>query len=89
MELQRTLDRLCKWAKFNVSKCYVMYIGHSNPKHQYRYSMNGSVLLPTVEERDIGVTVRGVRRGGARAPPPWVWRLPPPPPPKLREVLVH
>jgi len=60
VELQGSLDRLCKWAEtwgmaFNVTKCHVMHIGKNNVKHTY--NMSGKVLGITEEERDIGVTV--------------------------------
>ena len=59
-ELQSSLDRLCNWATnwgmaFNVAKCHVMHVGRANPG--YQYSMNGTVLKISEEERDIGVTV--------------------------------
>ena len=59
-ELQGTLNRLCEWAtewgmSFNVAKCHVMHMGRNNPRHIY--TMAGSVLSVTEEERDIGVTV--------------------------------
>ena len=58
--LQNSLDRLCNWAKkwgmaFNVTKCHVMHVGRANPA--YQYSMNGTILKTSEEERDIGVTV--------------------------------
>jgi len=59
-ELQEALDQLCIWAEkwgmvFNVGKCKVMHMGHSNPA--FNYTMNGQVLEETKEERDIGVIV--------------------------------
>ncbi len=56
-ELQEALDKLCHWAdrwgmEFNVSKCKVMHMGHSNQKHDYY--MNGQQLEKSEEERDIG-----------------------------------
>jgi ribonuclease P/MRP protein subunit RPP40 len=63
-ELQEALDRLCEWAsmwgmQFNVSKCKVMHMGHTNPK--FSYSMNGHELEETEEERDIGVVISSNR----------------------------
>ena len=58
--LQGTLDELASWAQrwgmaFNVQKCKVMHVGSKNK--QYEYSMNNSVLVKTVEERDLGVVM--------------------------------
>lgn len=57
-KLQIALDRLCEWARkwgmsFNVKKCKVMHIGHSNKKRDY--TMEGQQLEKTLEEKDIGV----------------------------------
>ena len=38
---------------FNVQKCKIMHVGHSNPQHEY--SMGGGKLETTEEERDLGV----------------------------------
>ena len=59
-DLQKCIDDLVSWAEawgmqFNVKKCKVMHIGRNNPKAQY--TMNGTVLESTDEERDIGVNV--------------------------------
>ena len=59
-ELQEALDRLCNWARewgmeFNVAKCKVMHLGHTNPK--FSYSMNGQKLEESLEEKDIGVVI--------------------------------
>jgi hypothetical protein len=59
-KLQAALDGLCDWSQkwgmeFNIPKCKVMHLGAKNPKNEY--SMNGSKLLSTTEEKDIGVTV--------------------------------
>ena len=56
--LQAALDSLLDWAArwgmtFNVQKCKVMHVGRSNPCHQY--SMAGTRLERTTEERDLGV----------------------------------
>ena len=58
--LQESLDKLCEWARrwgmaFNVAKCHVMHVGRANPS--YQYTMNGTVLKVSEEERDIGVTI--------------------------------
>jgi hypothetical protein len=49
---------------FNVGKCKVMHVGPRNPG--YEYSMGGTVLKTTVEERDIGVTVSSSLKPGAQ-----------------------
>ncbi len=58
--LQDALDSLVTWAndwgmQFNVSKCKVMHLGNSNPKHVYK--MTGVPLAVTTEEKDVGVLV--------------------------------
>jgi hypothetical protein len=59
-KLQAAIDGLCDWSQkwgmeFNIPKCKVMHLGAKNPKNEY--SINGSKLLSTTEEKDIGVTV--------------------------------
>ncbi|CAM4478002.1 unnamed protein product [Lepidochelys kempii] len=59
-ELQKDLSKLGDWAtkwqmKFNVDKCKVMHIGKHNPN--YTYTMMGSKLAVTTQERDLGVIV--------------------------------
>ena len=41
--------------EFNVDKCKIMHLGHNNPKTTY--SMGGSNLEETEEERDLGVLI--------------------------------
>jgi hypothetical protein len=58
--LQGCLDQLTGWAQtwgmeFNVKKCKVMHLGNRNPG--YKYTMAGTELGTTKEERDIGVMV--------------------------------
>ena len=58
--LQKDLQELDKWAvkwkmSFNVNKCKIMHLGHDNPKHEY--SLNGTKLAETCEEKDLGVLV--------------------------------
>jgi Reverse transcriptase (RNA-dependent DNA polymerase) len=58
--LQSALDRLMAWAArwgmlFNVKKCKVMHLGRNNSRADY--TMGGSVLEKTVEEKDLGVIV--------------------------------
>ncbi|CAM5079620.1 unnamed protein product [Natator depressus] len=59
-ELQKDLTKLGDWAtkwqmKFNVDKCKVMHIGKRNPN--CTYTMMGSKLAVTTQERDLGVIV--------------------------------
>jgi hypothetical protein len=61
LELQATLDRLCRWADtwgmmFNVQKCHVMHVGRNNIKA--KYTMNGHQHASTEAERDVGVIFR-------------------------------
>ena len=58
--LQRDLDNVRNWAdrwkmEFNVDKCKIMHLGNTNPGHTY--TMNGTNLTTTTEERDLGVLV--------------------------------
>ena len=58
--LQDALDSLCNWAerwemKFNVEKCHVLHLGRTNERRIY--SMNGTQLITTEMEKDIGVLV--------------------------------
>ena len=57
--LQADLNTLQKWSEqnempFNVSKCKVLHIGKKN--HKFNYSINGTTLMNTDEEKDLGVT---------------------------------
>ena len=57
-KLQAALDSLTGWADqwgmaFNIQKCKIMHVGHSNPGHEY--TMRGTKLEETEEERDLGV----------------------------------
>ena len=59
-QLQAALDDLMRWSEkwgmeFNVKKCKVMHVGHTNPHHSY--TMGGTKLAETVEERDLGVVM--------------------------------
>jgi ribonuclease P/MRP protein subunit RPP40 len=67
--LQQCLDKMTAWAKewgmaFNISKCKVMHLGPRNPCHTY--TMSGTALSTTTEERDIGVTVSSNLHPGAQ-----------------------
>ena len=41
---------------YNKSKCHVLHIRNNNPK--YIYHLNGHILNPTNEEKDLGVLIR-------------------------------
>ena len=58
--LQKDLNNVKDWAakwkmEFNVDKCKIMHLRHSNPKHEYY--MGGTTLEVTKEEKDLGVLV--------------------------------
>ena len=58
--LQRDLNSVKNWAsrwkmEFNVDKCKIMHLGATNPKHTY--TMGGTNLAVTSEERDLGVLI--------------------------------
>ena len=58
--LQKDLDTITNWAKkwkmeFNVDKCKIMHLGNQNLKHTY--SMDGTNLTITKEEKDLGVLI--------------------------------
>ena len=58
--LQRDLENIQAWARrwkieFNVDKCKIMHLGKSNPRHTY--TMNGTNLTVTTEERNLGVLI--------------------------------
>ena len=58
--LQKDLDELYNWAdkwkmSFNVNKCKIMHLGYDNGKHEY--NLNGTTLLETTEEKDLGVLI--------------------------------
>jgi len=59
-KLQAGLDGAVEWSRilgmpFNVDKCKVMHLGHSNTKRDYK--MAGQSLGKTESEKDVGVTV--------------------------------
>ncbi len=58
--MQEALDSIMQWAdtwgmQFNVKKCKVLHLGHSNPRQVY--TMAGHALAETRVERDVGVMV--------------------------------
>ena len=58
--LQADIDALLRWSErwllpFNASKCKVMHLGHQNTI--IKYSLGGTLLEATVEERDLGIIV--------------------------------
>ena len=64
--LQDDLNVLSEWSKdwllqFNISKCKVMHVGHSNPCHDYTMRLPGGdvteKLAASKVERDLGVHV--------------------------------
>ncbi len=62
LNMQQDLDSLTGWAnkwqmQFNVAKCKVMHIGHSNP--HFTYEMAGKSLVPVEHEKDLGILIEG------------------------------
>ena len=58
--IQNDLDKLCEWCEkwkmnFNKKKCHALQIGRKNMS--YIYHLNGFILSPTDEEKDLGVIV--------------------------------
>ena len=59
-QLQDDLQKLDEWSskwklKFNRDKCNVMHIGRKNPC--YNYTMSGSTLSTTSQEKDLGIII--------------------------------
>ena len=58
-------ERAKEWAMvFNLAKCKVMHLGRSNPRNTY--TMNGTVLSETNEEKDLGVWIDSSLKPGTQ-----------------------
>lgn len=60
-QIQEDLNKVLAWSEswlmsFNVSKCKVMHLGRQNPR--LPYTLNGTGLSITHEERDLGVLIQ-------------------------------
>ena len=60
LQLQRDIDILFEWSRtwllnFNISKCYVLYLGLT---HSYgNYCIDGNVITSTESVKDLGIVV--------------------------------
>ncbi len=59
-KLQEDLNKIAEWSEkwqmpFNVSKCQMLQVGHSNKK--YEYDMMGQKIVATPSVKDLGITI--------------------------------
>ena len=65
--MQTIIDNLAKWAKswdmsFNIKKCKIIHVGHSNPG--FEYFMDGNPIETANEEKDLGVMIESNLKPG-------------------------
>ena len=61
VQVQYDIDSCLNWAtkwsmEFHPDKCKLLHFGSKPPHHQY--FMNGQVIEPYLEEKDLGVTIK-------------------------------
>jgi len=67
LQIQQDLANIVEWSKkwqmpFNLEKCKVMHVGHSNIKHDYY--MGGIKLKEVAEEKDLGIIISNDLKSG-------------------------
>ena len=67
--LQDDLTKLVQWShdwqmEFNIQKCKVMHIGHSNPG--YKYLMDNQYLQEVSDEKDLGIIITSDLKSAAQ-----------------------